>query len=205
MSSQNKKRKRNTKGDAAAATVMDDVTLNTLVCPQFPIAAVRKQEQPDLNMTSQALLLVAKLIEHLLRRIGERIHIVVSGDSKSGEHLNPEDAATVDEDVMKDAVRAVTAGNVVKHALIEVTKACTKLDNAEEQVCVTSTGRAKAAGLQFQPSRCVHIIEASMKPFRITGNADICAAAVAVSCRTPSDLKPRITNLFARNTCVQRF
>jgi hypothetical protein len=184
MSSQNKKRKRNTEGDAAAATVMDDVTLNTLVCPQFPIAAIRKQVQPDLNMTSQALLLIANLIEHLLRRIGERIYIVVSGDSKSGEHLNPENAATVDEDVMKEAVRAVMAGDVAKHAMSGATKRCTMFDNADPSA---STDRAKAAGLQFQPSRCVHIIEASIKPFRVTGKADIYAAAVAVSCRTPSD------------------
>jgi hypothetical protein len=199
MLSQNKKRKHNTEGDAAAATVMDDVALNTLVCPQFPIAAVRKQVHPDLNINSQALLLIAKLIEQFLRRIGERMYIVKTGDSKSGEHLNPKNAATVDEDVMKDAVRAVMSGELAKHAIIEATKACTKLDNADP-----SSSKAYRAGLQFQPRRCVHIIEASIQPFDITGKIDVCAAAVAVSCCTPSDLKTCITNLFARNTFVQR-
>jgi hypothetical protein len=134
MLSQNKKRKHNTEGDAAAATVMDDVALNTLVCPQFPIAAVRKHfiKYSDLNMNSQALLLIAKLIEQFLRRIGERMYIVKTGDSKSGEHLNRENAATVDEDVMKDAVRAVMSDQLAKFAISEATKACTKLDNVQD-------------------------------------------------------------------------
>jgi hypothetical protein len=189
-----KKRKRALEGGSESP---DDTSLNAVFCPEFNLAAIRKQMCGDnVRLNSHTLVLIGKLLKQFLQRLADRLYTVKVGDAEEGEHLNPRNSVSVEVKDVVAAVKAVLTPVLTRQALVDGAKACRNLRKNSGAKLINSgdidrcdTDRFSQAELIFRaPS--VHVIDAGTLPFKMSGNADIYASAVVV--RHPPPFQPLI-------------